>query len=211
VWGTCMSVLEGHTSYCTSVAFSPDGGRLVSGTRDSTVRIWNVQTGALLQVMMGHHFHVNCVAYSPDGILIASGSSDRTVILWDAASGVQVGTYAGYTNSVGHVAFSADGLHIASEDGWRVYVWSMDAARRSRKAFNAPGSVILFAFMSRNRLLIASTSIFRGLCLTIWDLESSSCVERRELVGSSLPWHLMRSLQCLWPKESLLFWTHKHG
>src|SRR5713226_2145591 len=50
-WNSCVRVLEGHTESCYCVAFSPDGGRLVSGSKDHTVRLWNVSTGALLHVM----------------------------------------------------------------------------------------------------------------------------------------------------------------
>src|SRR5882762_6439089 len=53
-WSPCVRVLEGHTYRCLSVAFSPDGGQLVSGSRDGTVRLWNIETGALLHTMTGH-------------------------------------------------------------------------------------------------------------------------------------------------------------
>src|SRR5258707_10281400 len=66
-WSPCVRVLEGHSGECNSVAFSPDGGRLVSGSEDETVRLWNVQTGALLQVMTGHTSSIFLVASSPDG------------------------------------------------------------------------------------------------------------------------------------------------
>src|SRR5713101_8351923 len=79
MWSPCVRVLEGHTKACRCVAFSPDGGRLVSGSGDGTVRLWNVQTGALLQVITGHSDWVLSVTYSPDGKLIASGSADETI------------------------------------------------------------------------------------------------------------------------------------
>jgi WD40 repeat protein len=167
-WSACVGVLEGHTQRCTSVAFSSDGRRLVSGSDDSTIRLWNVQTGALLQVMTGHKTTVYSVAYSPDGKLIASCSADKTVITWDAATGLQVGKYAGHSCSVDCVAFSVDGLRIASTGEKQVHVWSMDATDRSVKVIDVPGWVISFAFMSRNRLLVASTS---KAMLTVSELE----------------------------------------
>jgi len=76
----------------------------VSCSDDKTVRLWSVQTGAVLKVMEGHHDRVNSVAYSPDGSLIASGSADRTVKMWNAATGLQVDEYTGHSGrfSVSH-------------------------------------------------------------------------------------------------------------
>jgi WD40 repeat protein len=68
------------------VAFSPDGKRIVSGSRDKTVRLWDAQTGQPIgQPLQGHGESVNSVAFSPDGKRIVSGSTDKTVRLWDAS------------------------------------------------------------------------------------------------------------------------------
>src|SRR5258705_9805119 len=99
-WHPCVRVLEGHISGCYSIAFSPDGGQLVSGSSDDTVRLWDISTGALLQVIKGHSSSVQSVTYSPDGRYIASGSHDGTVRIWDAISGLQVRTYSGHSGSV---------------------------------------------------------------------------------------------------------------
>ena len=70
----------------SSVAFSPDGTRIVSGSADKTVRVWDAATGQPIgQPLTGHTDAVSSVAFSPDGDRIASGSDDNTVRLWDAA------------------------------------------------------------------------------------------------------------------------------
>ena len=75
-----------------SVAFSPDGKRIVSGSCDNTVRLWDAATGQPIgQPLTGHTDTVSSVAFSPDGKRIASGSADDTVRLWDAATGQPVG------------------------------------------------------------------------------------------------------------------------
>src|SRR5258705_7798506 len=104
-WSSCVCILEGHTSACYCVAFSPDGGQLVSGSGDHTIRLWNTSTGALLQVMTGHSDLVQSVKYSPDGNYIASALHDTTIRIWDAMSGLQVGVYTSHSHRVGRVAF----------------------------------------------------------------------------------------------------------
>jgi WD40 repeat protein len=72
-----------------SLAFSPDGRLLASGTNepssnmDETIRVWDLATGAALGPFRGHRYHVNGVAFSPDGRRLATASGDTTVLLWD--------------------------------------------------------------------------------------------------------------------------------
>ena len=77
--------LTGHTSSVYSVAFSPDGKSIVSGSFDKTIKLWNAQSGKLLQTLKGHSNSVHSVAFSPDGKSIVSSSSDKTIKLWNIA------------------------------------------------------------------------------------------------------------------------------
>jgi alpha-2-macroglobulin len=80
--GQLLRTFEGHTAWVWSVGFSPDGLRLVSGSKDQTVRIWKVATGELLATDTGHVGSVNSVVYTPDGGTVISGGTDKTVRLW---------------------------------------------------------------------------------------------------------------------------------
>ena len=72
----------GHTGVVHGVTFSPDGKRVLSGSGDETLRLWDVETGQQVRCLKGHTGCVNSVAFSPDGKRALSGSADRTVRLW---------------------------------------------------------------------------------------------------------------------------------
>ncbi len=65
-----------------SVAFSPDGKYLASGSQDNTVKLWNVESQNEITTLQGHSSYVHSVTFSPDGKYLASGSTDKTVKLW---------------------------------------------------------------------------------------------------------------------------------
>jgi len=76
-----------HSAQVRSVAFSPDGFRVLSGGSDRTLKLWDASTGALLRTFVGHSDEVTSIAFSPDGTRVLSGSTDKTIRLWDAATG----------------------------------------------------------------------------------------------------------------------------
>jgi len=79
-WPVIRQILTGHTDHVNSVAFSPDSNRIVSGSSDKTVRIWDAVSGAPIgEPLQGHSGSVQSVAFSPDGTRIVSGSWDETV------------------------------------------------------------------------------------------------------------------------------------
>ena len=112
-----------------SVAFSPDGSRLVSGFQDGTVRLWDVANQTEVVTLEGHTHWVISVSFSPDGVLLAStgGWEDPTVRLWDAATQTEVATLRGHTSEVRSVAFSSpEGATLASGSSDRtVKLWDV--------------------------------------------------------------------------------------
>ncbi len=106
--------LVGHTNSVFSLAFSPDGRRLASGSHDNTIRLWGVPDGSEEARFEGHTATVRSVAFSPDGRLLAAGSGDGTVKLWDVASGRATATLEAHAKAVTAVALSRDGAILAS-------------------------------------------------------------------------------------------------
>src|SRR5439155_162204 len=106
-------VLSGHTHFVYSVAFSTDGKRIVSGSSDCTVKVWDAHSGEEILTLQGHSTGVTSVSFSVDGKRLVSGSEDRTVMVWDAQTGQELLSLKGHTGGVTSVVFSADGTRIA--------------------------------------------------------------------------------------------------
>ena len=108
--------LEGHDAWVTSVAFSPNGRYIVSGSRDKTVRVWDAQTGqSVMDPLKGHNRYVTSVAFSPDSRHIVSGSDDKTIRVWDAQTAQSAMDHLkGHDDYVTSALFPSDGRHLSS-------------------------------------------------------------------------------------------------
>ena len=120
---------KGHRDGVSSVAFSPDGQWLASGSWDTTVRLCNFhQPDAEPIIFQGHIDSVRSVAFSPDGTILASASDDKTVRLWNLerpdADPIVLKDHIG---RIWSIAFSPDGqlLALASDD-WTVRLWNLE-------------------------------------------------------------------------------------
>jgi hypothetical protein len=112
--GTPLLDLNGHTGLVDSVAFSPDGTRVVTGSRDQTAKVWDTRPGTPLLDLKGHTADVISATFSPDGTRILTGSEDWTAKVWDARAGTPLLDLKGHTGPVSSVAYSPDGTRIAT-------------------------------------------------------------------------------------------------
>ena len=112
-----LRTLEGHTDMVQCVAFSPDGTRIASGSRDNTVRLWDAATGDHVATFDGHAAFVTAITFSPDGTKLVSSSGDMTVKMWDADTRKETAEFKGHKQSLLSVAVSPDGKRIASASG----------------------------------------------------------------------------------------------
>ncbi|KAH8797306.1 hypothetical protein DL96DRAFT_998032 [Flagelloscypha sp. PMI_526] len=168
------STLDGHTRSVASINFSPDGKRVVTGSADTTVRIWSVESGWELQKLQGHTDEVRSVLFYPDGKRIVSGSKDGTIQIWDADSAKQFWKLPGHTHSVNSVAFSPDGTHVVSgSDDKSVCLWNAESGRQIWKVEAHTKYVHSVAF-SPNGKRIASGSSDKSV--RIWDADSGKQV-----------------------------------
>jgi uncharacterized delta-60 repeat protein len=119
-----------HDDFVTSVAFSPDGKYVISGSGDGTARIWEAESGKEVARMI-HNGSVHSVAFSPDGKYVVSGSDDETARVWEAGSGKEVARMI-HDGSVDSVAFSPDGKYVVSAGNYfdlTARIWEADTGK----------------------------------------------------------------------------------
>ncbi|KAF7967749.1 hypothetical protein HWV62_33240 [Athelia sp. TMB] len=159
-WPVLQQAIE-HPSEVWTVAFSPDGLRIASGSQDGFVRVWDAETGALIAgPLEGHTRGVTSVAFSPDGQWIASGSADKSVCVWNAETGALIaGPFAGHTDWVNSVAFSPDGQRIASgsSDG-SIRIWNPQTGALIAGPFEGHAGAVHSVVFSPDGRRIASGS-----------------------------------------------------
>ncbi|CAI7602264.1 unnamed protein product [Penicillium viridicatum] len=177
-WGADLQTLEGHSGSVYSVAFSPNGQLLASGSGDTTVRLWDTVTGAITQKLKGHSFSVRSVAFSPNGRLLACISDGNTVRLWDPTTGALTQTLNGSGHTICCLAFSPNGQLLASGSIDRtVRIWDLATGAPTQILKGHSGSVWSVAFSPNGRLLASGS---KDGIVRIWDLATSTLTQTLE-------------------------------
>jgi WD40 repeat protein len=164
------SNLEGHSEWVWSVAFSPDGSRLATGSGDGTAKIWDLESGKASLTLEGHSESVTRVAFSPDGSGLVTGSDDGTAKIWDLESGKASLTLEGHREGVISVAFSPDGSRLATGSGdGTAKIWDLESGKASLTLGGDSEWVLSVAFSPDGSRLVTGSS---DKTAKIWDLES---------------------------------------
>ena len=166
---TRVATLIGHSSSVYSVALSPDGRTLASGSHDN-IKLWDVQSQQQSATLTGHSHLVRSVAFSPDGRTLASGSFDKTIKLWDVQRQREIATLTGHSDNVRSVAFSPDGRTLASgsEDN-TIKLWDVQSQGQIATLTGYSNWIYSVAF-SRDGQMLASGS--QDETIKLWDVPS---------------------------------------
>jgi WD40 repeat protein len=157
-----LRVFAEHLHPVLDVAWSSDGTRLASGGADSSVIVWDVQTGESLSVLAG-----DIVSWSPDGEWLATALYD-SIFVWDPQTGNRLHSLRGHRGEILSVTWSPDGKLIASgaEDG-AVIIWELEQLDAFRILETETGAVNVVRFSPSGELLASGSA--GGLIL--WKVE----------------------------------------
>ena len=183
--GVKRAVLEGHTEAIYGIAFSPNGELLASGSRDNSVRVWDVKTGKELFFSLEHNGEVHSVAFSTDGATLASGGADGKIRLWDVESSQEKRVLDAHPIQVECLAFSPDGKLLASADQydtairlWDTQTWQPMIILRGHVE-SAGYGVFSLAFNDQGTLLASGGG---DKSIRLWDVNPVSPSFGKELV-----------------------------
>ena len=173
----------GHTGWVYAVTVTPDGKRIVSGSVDCTIRIWDLETcEAMGKPIRGHQDVVRTVAVTPDGKRIISGSGDSIICVWDLKTGEPMGMpIGGHEYDVNAVVVTPDGKCIVSGSSDKtIRVWDLETGKQIGKTIEGLESTVNAVVVTPDGKRIVSGS---GKIICVWDLETG------ELIGKPIEGH----------------------
>jgi WD40 repeat protein/serine/threonine protein kinase len=187
--GKELSVLK-HPQRTSSVAFSPDGSLVATGSWDDVVRVWRVADGTEKVALEGHTDNVEAVMFHLDGRRIASAAADGSIRIWDVSAGKTVQELRGHTAAIHALALSPDGQQLASgSSDESIRVWDMESGKLRNVLAGHTSRVTGLVFLpSHDRLVSASNDTGDGR-VRIWDLKIG-----REIVAFPPPQEFVHSI-----------------
>jgi WD40 repeat protein len=164
------TTLTGHRWWVRSVAISSDGETLVSGSRDKTIKIWNLKTETLVNTLTGHDLWVRSVAISPDGQTLVSGSYDHTIKIWNLKMGKLLNSLAGHGDAIWSVALSPDGQAIVSgSHDDTIKIWNLKTGELLNSLLANSNGVAAIAISPDGQTVVSGGF---DNSIKIWDLKT---------------------------------------
>jgi U3 small nucleolar RNA-associated protein 13 len=193
VWGgasggyKCIGEFKGHTDAVTSVCFTHDGKKIISGSEDTTVKVWRVSGGKpIIRSIMGHAKGVNVVAVSRNDKYIASGSQDRTAKIFALEDGQLIGACTGHKRGIWSVDFSPIEQVLATSSGdATIKLWNISApGTPCIRSFDLHDhSVLNCRFLASGLQLISADAIGS---MRLWNVRTGECLQTSFMTGESI-------------------------
>lgn len=163
-----------------AIAILRDGKRALSGSDDTTLKLWDLETGNCLRTFEGHTFAAYCIAILPDGKRALSGGGDKTLKLWDLETGRCLRTFEGICNQL--VAIMPDGKRAISEsEDWNLKLWDLESGEciETFDLQRRRGSRYAYALWPDGKGIVSAV-IDERLTVKLWDLNSWRCLRALE-------------------------------
>ena len=165
--GELINTLNGHTNSVRTVCFSSDlvaeaqvlnNKRIISGSDDNSIKIWNAENGELIKTLNGHTDWVFSVCFSSDNKRIVSGSYDKSIKIWNTDTGELINTLNGHTNSVFSVCLSSDNKRIISGSYDKsIKIWNAGTGELINTLNDHTKAIFSVCFSSDNKRIVSGS------------------------------------------------------
>ena len=166
------------SSSVSSVAVTPDGKYVVSGSSDETIKLWDIKTGEVIRTFEGHTSYVSSVAVTSNGKYVVSGSWDETIKLWDIKTGEIIKEFKGHTSYVSSVAVTPDGKYIVSgSDDKTIKLWDIKICEcnRCHKKISCDDKFCIYCGNSLNNQSSQDNSCYCNNCGKLVNCDDKFC------------------------------------
>ncbi|HZN60499.1 MAG TPA: serine/threonine-protein kinase, partial [Planctomycetota bacterium] len=172
----------GHALGLHTAAFSPDGEKVVTASRDGTARIWSASRGDALQILRGHTGGVLSAYFDAAGRRVVTASGDATARIWDAESGQQLVVLSGHVHPIKGAYFSPDGERVLTVSQNTARIWSSDTGAVEHVLDQHAREVICAAFSPDGGQVVTGSADTTAI---IWDVDTGAFLRR--LTGHNSP------------------------
>ncbi len=177
--GKLISNLE-HDSEILVIAWSHNGYTLASGSNDSTIKLWDVNTGDRIKTLTGHSDSVKAIAFSTDGETLASSSDDSTIKLWDVATGKYFQTWREHNDMVNSIALSPDEpILVSGSKDCTIKFWNIYTGQ-CIKTISEQAAVTSVVFSPDGKTLASGSQDGQ---IKLWDVETGECLHVLQAIG----------------------------
>jgi WD40 repeat protein len=176
-----IRTLSGHSSRVNAIALTPDGKTVISGSRDNTIKIWDLDTGTEKFTLQGHRNSVRAISVTPDGKTVISGSDDNTIKIWDVVTETEKFTLLGHSSWVSAISVTPDGKTVISgSDDNTIKIWDVVTETEKFTLLGHSSWVSAIALTPDGKTVISGS---RDNTIKIWDLVTGT--EKFTLKGHS--------------------------
>lgn len=195
-WDYSLKTLEGHSDAVSSVAYSPDGKYIISGSYDKTFKIWEASTGKCLKTLSGYSDKITSISYSFDGKYIVNATTGNKINIWEESTGKCLKTLEGYYNGYSSVSFSPNGEYVigCSDDKTIINIWDVksekciktwDVSMEDEFAYqyDYSKSSVEYTFDGKHIVYRVFDAVSGRYINTMLEANSGKCVDIMETVG----------------------------
>ena len=169
-----VKTFQGHQLSVSNVFFNPIGNLIVSGSKDSTIKFWDILSGLCIKTLSSHLGEVTSVEMNSNGTLMLSSSKDNSIRLWDVRMLRPIRKFKGHQNTSKNfirASFAGDSLIVSGSEDGLIYIWDSDKGDLVQKLAGHDGVVYNVAW-NRTQGLFASCSDDNQVKTWVYDDEA---------------------------------------